>query len=551
MAHDDDGLIIKKPRRARISAVWIVPIVAAVLGAAVMWQSLANQGPLVEIRFDDAKGVEPDKTEIKHKDVVIGVVEEVRFTENLDAVIVSARLDKEVEPYLGETTDFWIVSADVSGGDFSGLGTILSGSYIEMDWSARPNQSRRAFEGLENAPLTPPGVEGRHVKLQTSRAGSVVVGSPVSYRGIQVGRVEERAMSKDFRSIEYTAFVEAPYDELVVRATKFWDVSGVTLNAGADGFSVDVASLEALVMGGVEFGEIGAATARMPARDDRVFEIFPSREAASESLFSGPDQERYLFTLSFPETLTGLDQGAPVEWQGIRVGTVEDLILDLDAERPEDIVRVVIALQPRRIGLNFASPKEAQASIDEWVGMGMRARLATGNLLTGKKVIRLVDAVGDDDAAVNYDASPYPELPTAPSELDAVAQNAEELVQTLAALPLDELLNSAIRLLDNAGAVAGDPALRELPSELNATVASLGALAGNLDAASRDLPTLIASLNDIADVGESTLAGLSPDSQLYVELSGAVSDLRDAARSLSALAARLDEQPNALITGRN
>ena len=142
-------------------------------------------------------------------------------------------------------------------------------------------------------------------------------------------------------------------------------------------------------------------------------------------------------------------------------------------------------------------------------------------------------------------------LPTAPSELNAITEDAEQLVQNLAKLPLEDLVVSAVRLLDNTNALIANPDLQDLPGELNATLASFDSVAGRLNAASKNLPLLIDNLNQIADAGESTLPGLSPDSQLYVGLSAAISDLRDAARSLSALAARLEEQPNALIMGRN
>ncbi|MEM6556783.1 MAG: hypothetical protein AAF642_12965, partial [Pseudomonadota bacterium] len=181
---------------------------------------------------------------------------------------------------------------------------------------------------------------------------------------------------------------------------------------------------------------------------------------------------------------------------------------------------------------------------------GMRVRLATGNILTGKKLIRFVDGVGTDPFRVNF-ADPVPRLPTAPSELNAITQDAEQLVQNLAALPLEDLVVSAVRLLDNTNALIANPELQDLPGELHSTLASFDSVAGQLDAASKNLPLLIDNLNQIADAGESTLTGLSPDSQLYVDLSGAVRDLRDAARSLSGLAARLEEQPNSLITGRN
>lgn len=541
---------IKKGRSGGVSVVWLVPIVAALIGSAVAYRSLAEQGPLVEIEFEAAKGISAGKTEIKHKDVVVGLVEDVRFAEDLDSVVISARLDRELEPYLGETTDFWVVSANISGTNFSGLSTILSGSYIEVDWSSPPTQRIRSFDGLEKQPLTPPGADGLHLNMQSSRASSVNVGSPVYYRGIQVGQVESRALSADNRSIEYSVFVEAPHDALISRATNFWNVSGVSVETGADGLEVNFASLQSLIGGGVEFGDIGLNVSDAPVGDDYVFTLFGNQEEAVENQYADPDEVSALFMVTFDDSVAGLEPGAPVEWQGIRIGTVNDLRLNLVGGSGDRTVDVIIEMQPSRVGLAFSNIEDAQKSIQDWVSSGMRVRLATGNILTGNKLIRFVDGIGSDPFTVDFDSA-IPRLPTAPSDLNAITQDAEQLVQNLAELPLEDLVVSAVRLLDNTNSLVANPDLQDLPGELNTTLESFGSVAVQLETASENLPTLINNLNQIADVGESTLSGLSPDSQLYVDLSGAVRDLRDAARSLSALASRLEEQPNALLTGRN
>lgn len=542
---------IEKGGRRGISVVWIVPILAALIGGAVAYRSLANQGPLVEIRFEDANGIKAEKTEIKHKDVVIGIVEDVSFEDDLEGVVVSARLDPEIEPFLGETTDFWVVSANISGTNLSGLSTILSGSYIEVDWSGKPAERRRRFDGLSAQPLTPPSAQGAHFSLRSGRAGSVNVGSPVYYRGIKVGQVESRALSEDYRSIDYKLFIDAPYDTLISRSTNFWNVSGVSLETSTDGIAVNFASVEALLSGGVEFGDIGREISNAPLNDDFVFTLFEDQKSAVENQYADPDEQGFLFSVSFDDSVGGLEPGAPVEWQGIRIGTVNDLKLDLTQDPGSRSVSVIIELQPSRIGLAFDNDLQAQASMQTWVDSGMRVRLATGNILTGKKLIRFVDGIETQPFQIDFASGDIPRLPSAPSDLNAVAQDAEQLMENLAELPLEDLVVSAVRLLDNTNAFVANPDLQELPGELNTTLGSLDRFAGNLSEASQNLPSLINNLNQIADAGETTLQGLSPDSQLYVDLSGAVRDLRDAARSLSALASRLEEQPNSLITGRN
>ncbi len=537
----------------KFSPIWFVPILAALVGGLVVWQSVSDLGPLVEIRFNKGHGIEAGKTQIKYKDVVVGTVEDVALADGLDQVIVKARMDKTVAPYLGDGTDFWIVDASITGTDLSGLGTLLSGSYIEVGWEGPAQRRKYDYVGLDTRPLTPPGAQGRHVTLRTEEASGFGIGSPVYFRRIVVGQVESRRLASDFSHVEYEAFIKAPYDRLIKPSTHFWNVSGLTVEAGADGLSMRMESIESLLLGGVSFGDIGVSVSTAELAEDSVFHVFASREQAEESRFDIMEGDGFLFMVTFEDSIEGLERGAPVEWQGIRIGLVRDVVLDL-GDGPGNIadrsIYAVLEIQPGRVGLQDVEPERVRRAMSAWVGSGMRARLASGNLLTGKKIIQFVDKIGTEDADVDFAATPYPSIPTAPSEFGALAQSIEQIIADVAELPLDELVRSATDLLKNAGTLLGDPETKRLPAELSSLLSSFSGVAGNLETASKNVPSLIANLNRMADVGEATLGGLSPGSELYSDLSGAVRDLRDAARSLAGLAARLERNPNALITGR-
>ncbi|MEO1304346.1 MAG: hypothetical protein AAFV37_05170, partial [Pseudomonadota bacterium] len=232
-------------------------------------------------------------------------------------------------------------------------------------------------------------------------------------------------------------------------------------------------------------------------------------------------------------------------------GTVQDLKLNPTGDPAQRLVDVIIELQPSRVGLDFDTIQEAQKSIQTWVDSGMRVRLATGNILTGKKIIRFEDGVDTGPYTVDFETDEIPRLPTAPSGLDLVAEDAEALMATLAELPLNDLVTSAVRLLDNTNALIANPELQKFPQELNDTLGSVESVASSLDLASQNIPQLVANLNSIANAGEAALIGVSPDSKLYVDLAGAIRELRNTSRSLSDLARQLEQQPNSLIMGRN
>ena len=191
--------------------------------------------------------------------------------------------------------------------------------------------------------------------------------------------------------------------------------------------------------------------------------------------------------------------------------------------------------------------------MSSWVRSGMRAQLAAGNVLSGRKLIRLVDSAapaGEVDG-VDFNAIPYPEQPTIPAtNLGAVSSNVQQIVANFAVLPVDELVRSMISLVDGAGGLLNSPAMAKMPDELQAALISISGAAGNIDAASRYLPVLINHMISAVSVGEQTLAGLAPESEVYTELSGALTELRAATFAVAELLETLEEKPNALLLGK-
>ena len=528
----------------RISFFWLIPLVAVVIAALTVWKSYSEQGPLIEIQFSSGHGFVAGKTEIRHKDIVVGVVEEVTLTDDLTAVQIKARMSKVVAPYLGDTTEFWVVTARISGSNLSGLGTLLSGNYIELDWTAKPNERRQQFIGLDEQPQTPTGTPGRHLNLASFYEDSIKIGAAIYFRSVKVGQIETRRLSDDLSRIEYRAFIRDPYDKLINSSTRFWEVSGVDVNLNEGGLKVRLASLDAVINGGVTFADLGPKETKTEVSQDSSFEIFPDRENAIENQFNLIENRGLQFIAGFSTSVRGLEKGSAVEWRGVRIGTIRDVLVDPTGEAGNgDFMFAVLELQPQRIGLEYESSEALQNELYAWLDSGVRAQLASVGLLSDKKLLRMVETDGSDGLQVNYAALPYPSIPTIPSDIDAVAQNVEQLIAQLATLPLEDLVVSGIKLLNNANALIDN-------TELESTLQSLSKTLTNVEAASADLPSLIQNLNQVANMGESTLAGLSPNSALYVDLSGAIRDLRSAARSLSSLAELLEDRPNALITGR-
>ena len=538
-------LLRSRDSRFRLSLVWLLPLAAISFAIWALWSSYADRGPLLEITFDDAGGVSAGETLVRRNDVEVGRVETVRLTDDLNSVVVSVRMNPQVEPYLGEETRFWIVNARINTTEISGLSTLLSGSYIEVDWDEETDESLTEFVGLDEPPLTDRGTPGLRVTLAAEEAGYIYVGSPVFLRQIEVGRVERRRLSDDSKQVMFDIFIEAPFHEIVHGNTRFYGVSGVEGSIGAEGASVRVESISALFTGGIAFENAPELPIGEPVSpDSKMFRLFDSRSAARDSIFDGAADQQYRFIAEFKGSVKGLSRNAPIEYNGLKVGRVESVSITLPKQGNDPgMAQIVMQFQPSRLGFEDISQEEWQNKFALLVADGMRAQLATGNLLTGSLIIKLIIKPDLPEEAIDFDTEPYPSIPVIPSNVEAVTADVELLVRKLAGLPLNDLVISATDLLDETRSLIASPEIAALPEQLSQTMTTVSQATSNL-------PALVQTLTLASDNANDVLEGLSPDSQIYIELSATARELRRAAKSIAAFAELLEENPNAVITGR-
>jgi paraquat-inducible protein B len=490
--------------RRRPSIVWLIPLVAALVGGFVAWRTFSERGPAIEITLANAEGLEAGKTKVRYKNVEIGLVEEVRLADDLSHVVARARMVKGADEYLREGTRFWVVRARVTGGQASGLGTLLSGSYIGVD-PLRDGKSKRKFRGLETPPVVTRDQPGKHFVLRSYRAGSVDVGTPVFFRKTEVGEVvaSELDPSGDFVSIE--VFVHAPHDQRVSKGSRFWNASGLAVSVGAGGVDVKVESLKSLLIGGIAFDTPSGGDGALAQKDD-VFALYESEAATRREVYT----QKAHYVAYFDQSVRGLVPGAPVEFRGIQIGEVRDVKLEYVPATQEFHIPVLIEIEPERIAnLGMVDPETRRQGLDLLVKRGLRAQLQSGNLLTGQLIVQLDFHEHAKPAEIVWQ-EPYPELPTVPAPLEEITSSVQRLVKRLETLPLDEVVKS-----------------------LN------GTLVAARDALAQAQQTLATA---------STLVG--PDSPANAELRRALVELSDAARSVGLAADQIQTQPDSLLFGR-
>jgi paraquat-inducible protein B len=466
----------------RFSVVWLVPVAALLISMGVAWQAWVERGPLIEIIFDDAAGVAARQTELRFRNVAVGKVERVRFTETLEQVILSVRIDPEVAEFVDSSSQFWVVRPEVSTQGVTGLETVLSGVYIEGQWDAVAEGTVYLHMGERIPPLMTNNQQGLRIILR-STDGALTTAMPLLYQGVPVGKVGDAQVGEDGVSVQAEAVIFAPHERLIRKATRFWDASGFSISLGSGGATVSFASIASLIVGGATFETFVSGSP--PAEDGDVFDMFLYEADARASVFSRDQGPVLYMSVVFDENVAGLSVGSAVELEGLRVGEVSGIDGLIDAERfGDENVRLVavLAIQPARLGLGTdGGPDAALDYFETRVEEGLRARLVTGSIFTGGLKVQLLMVPDAPPDVLVRDARPFPAIPTTESEISDVAATAQGTLARFNELPFEELLNSAISFMDNASVLVGSPEVQSVPEEIAGLIADVRGVVGSED----------------------------------------------------------------------
>jgi paraquat-inducible protein B len=547
---DLDGLpqaTVVPRKRGRISVIWIIPILAALVAAGIAIQRLRSEGPTVEIVFSAAEGIEAGKTFVKYKDVNIGRVTKVELTNDFAKVRVTAKMAKYAAGLMVEDAKFWIVQPTVSLSGVSGLSTLLSGNYIGFE-PGKSTETRDNFAALDVAPVIT-DQRGGQFALKANDLGSLEIGSPVYYRRLPVGQVIAYELAPDGNTVQIKIFVKAPYDTYVYPETRFWNASGVDVSIGADGVNVRTESLVALLVGGLAFDAPPFAQPSGPAAANTLFTLYNDRTVAMKA----PDAIARRYVLYFKESLRGLAVGAPVTFLGLPAGEVTSVGLAFDAATANVRPRVVVTFYPERVmtyaNVKSGAPNAAIALQDEQKRRalvrrlveerGLRGQLRSGSLLTGQLYVAFDYYPKAPKVKINL-SQEEPELPVVPGTLVELEEKLGSIVDKIDKLPLE--------------AIARD--LKKDLEDLDQTLTSANKLISNADAqlvpgfktAIEDLRKTLAAVERAANSADASLLGSNAPAQQ--ELREALQEFARAARSLRILTDQLERQPSSVIRGK-
>lgn len=476
--------------RSRFSRIWLVPIVAVIIGAWMVYTNWASQGPIIEIRFNSGEGIEAGKTKIKTKNVEIGEVLGLSLADDAERVVLTVRMQKQNVDLLRQDTKFWVVRPRVGPGGISGLSTLLSGAYIEMSPGTAAESAIR-FEGLESPPVTPVGEPGLFVTLDSDGNRALDEGDPILFNGLQVGTIEFVHFNSQERRTYYNAFIEAPFDRLITTNTQFWFSSGVSVELSTDGIRIDFANLSTFIAGGVSF-DVPAGQPVGEQITERAFFTIHQRES---DIYEKHYENALRYVILFDDSIRGLRPGAPVEYRGVQVGEVlrtdieyDELVNLLDESSK---VPVLIELVPARFGFDDseAALLDAEARINDLITSGLHGGIATGNLLTGQKLVELQYI--EDEAHPEQMFAGVTVIPSVAGQVGRLIDSVAATIDKINGLPLSDVMASARNALDQTAATLGeldsileDESSHDVMENLNATLEQFRLLAEDFAAGS-------------------------------------------------------------------
>jgi paraquat-inducible protein B len=517
----------KVRRHGRFSWVWLIPIVAAGLVAYLAYDAYANHGPLVTLSLSTADGLSAEQTQVKHKAVPLGTVEGIVLAPDHTHVIVKIRMVGAAESMLTDHARFWVVRPRLSAGNLSGLDTLVSGAYIEIDPGTLGGKKERAFTALEQPPGRQSDEPGHVYVLKASRIGSLSAGSPVYYRDVEVGEMLAYELGDGLGPVTLRIFVRAPYDKFVHPETRFWNASGLSVTMGPQGMHFELESIQSVLSGGIAFETPRENEHDPPAADGIGFSLYDDKATADAAFY----RDNIPCVAYFETSVQGLSRGSPVQLFGVQVGSVNDVKLAYDADGKRMVARVAFDLQPERVVAKGGAPLGDDARA-VFAGAGLRVVLESSSLLTGAK-----------DLAIRY--APGVHRGNLPREGDAVVLPSQGVgIEAMTA-----------SLADVAAKVDKIP-FEEIAHDASAAMKSVDRLATQIDTntapALAQLPAIAAQLTEAAQKMNGALGpnGYGQSSQFQRNADHVMSEVADTARSFRALADYLDRHPEALLRGR-
>ncbi|CAA6813224.1 MAG: Paraquat-inducible protein B [uncultured Sulfurovum sp.] len=540
-----------------LTTIWMVPFIAMIIALWLAFQYYSKVGPLVSIEFKNNAGLVAKQSLVKLRNVIVGSVENIALSNNGKGVTVQVRMNKDVADYLNKSAKFWIVHPDVDSSGITGLDTLLSGSYIELT-ATKSEQTQKNFQGLEEAPTE--DMAGRIYLLSAPKSYHLKKGSNVYYRMMKVGKVQHVTIAPDGKKINFVIFIHQRYIQYINQHSQFYTTSSLSVDISKGKLDLNVASLSQIAQGGISIytpTQSLGTNAHLKLKKGHLFPLYKNlNQMKAKHLMRGVNDKVYKFI--FNESISQLEIGSPVEFNGFQVGHVIDISSHFNA-KSKAVESEIYAIIHTQGFSTTGSAQEGEQIIETMVNDGLKARLNSMIPVIGTKFI---DLVFDKNTSASLSMEEgFNLFPTLKAQQETpLLKEIEQIVNKIKNLKLEKLLNSATEVFETNKKPINNLLvdLSKTIKNVNKTLNAYSTTAKNINditeqKALKQLPvTLELTLNELNKTLKE-IQTLSEDynanSKFSAQLTLTLQELSATAESMGKVTKKLERKSNALILG--
>jgi len=516
-----------------LTSIWIVPFIALVIAGWLMYEYYSKLGPQIKIEFSNSGGLSAGQSVIKFRDVPVGKIEKIEINNKKEGVIVYARVNKDAQSFLNETTKFWIVQAKVDYSGVQGLDTLLNGSYVKM-YAKKGTKSITEFEGL-NSPYV--GVDDSdYYVLKSSIPVKVQKTTPLLYKGVQVGEVNNINLDTDSKDIIIVVKIYNDYKNLINETTKFWTQGLVSLQLNDKRLDVNMAPLSTLLLGGIEFNTKFDRPYKKTY--NKIYKLYKNELETNKNKIKYVESINKNVLFDFSGDISSIDVGMSVKYKGIKVGEIEQVDISYDKETQGFRAKCSGKIDISYFGQN---KEEALINFANLTQKGLTAKLDKSFLFDKSNIILYSEANSTLKLAIDTKSNAYI-IPTKVFKDSNIIATVSALAKKMQNLDINKTLSNADSILEN---------LQKPIAKINKVLDSIDKVVSkkdmqnigkNLNIALKKLEkTLISTNKAIKNYGENSLFADKLDATLK--------EIHDTSEQTNYLIRKLNKKPNALIFG--
>jgi len=528
-----------------ITSIWIVPFIALLIAGWLAYQYYSELGPQIRITFPKNEGLQAGQSHIKYRDVPVGVINKIELQEDGEGVVVVARMDRSVTPYLNENSKFWIVKPEVGVSGVSGLDTLISGTYINM-FAQKNGNYKENFLGLDHAYRNIGG--GEYFVLNTPRGdSSVKVGTPIYLKNVKVGQVEYVVLALDDASVDVIVFIDKRYVPYVHTDSNFWVRSTLDVGLQNGNLDITVAPVTDLIQGAIEFSTTGKEHNRS-VPNSFVFELYKNKNIIKSKKVGQGGEYIKTFMLHTEGSIAKLKENAAVRYEGFDVGKVKKISLSYEKSTHKMRGKVLVEIDTSVFKDMNDTQHTGEENLYQAVKEGLRAQIVPTDIITGMLYVDLVFDCNDTTGMITKEGK-YARLPTIGYRSGNIMASATKILDKINKLPLEKLLVSLNKVVDesakpvaNANAVLLD--LKKTVANLN-KMTNKRSFAAMPDEVSRMLKELTRTLQTTKKV----VKGYDSNSLITKQLSQTLKIVTETSKEMQQFLEMLNRKPNSLIFG--